>query len=97
MNPRERLLAAIRLQEPDQVPVAFVRTIYDATRLNLDVKEYLLDSKTKLNAQIELHKRFPDCAFIPSIYPDFSMIVEPSSLGAEIKISSNQPPKTFPP
>jgi MtaA/CmuA family methyltransferase len=96
MTPRERLMAAVKLQEPDQVPVAFLRTVYDATRLNLDVKEYLLDFKTKLNAQIELHKRFPDCAFIPSIYPDFSMIVEPSSLGAEVKISSNQPPKNLP-
>lgn len=93
MTPRERLMVAVNHQEPDVVPVAFVRSTYDATRLKLDMKEYLLDAKTKLNAQIELHKRFPNCAFIPSIYPDFGMIIEPTALGAKAKISTNQPPK----
>ncbi len=93
MTPRERWMTAVRHEEPDMVPVGFLRSTYDATRLNLDVKEYLLDPKTKLNAQIELHKRFPDCAFIPSIYPDFGMVPELSALGAEIRLYSNQPPK----
>lgn len=96
MTPRERLMAGVNHQKLDQVPVAFLRSTYDATRLNIDVKEYLFNPKIKLNAQIELHKRFPDCAFIPSIYPDFGMIIEPSALGAEVKISSNQPPKAVP-
>ena len=89
-------MIAVDHREPDRVPVAFLRSTYDATRLNLDVKEYLLDPKTKLNTQIELHKRFPDCAFIPSIYPDFGMIIEPSAFGAEVKLYSNQPPKCLP-
>jgi len=96
LTPRERLLSAINHEEPDIVPVAFLRSTYDATRIKLDVQEYLLNPKTKLNAQIELHKRFPSCAFIPSIYPDFGMIAEPSALGAEVRLYSNQPPKGLP-
>lgn len=96
MTPRERLMLAVNHEEPDVVPVTFLRSTYDATRLNLDVREYILDPKIKLNAQIDLHERFPDCVFLPSIYPDFGMIVEPSALGAEAKLSSNQPPKCLP-
>lgn len=95
MTPRERWMTALKHEEPDIVPVGFLRSTYDATRLNLDVKEYLLDPKTKLNAQIELHKRFPECAFIPSIYPDFGMVPELSALGAEVRLYSNQPPKAI--
>ncbi|MBS7623149.1 uroporphyrinogen decarboxylase family protein [Candidatus Bathyarchaeota archaeon] len=95
LTPRERVMEAIEHREPDLVPVAFLRSTYDATRLKLDVQKYLLDPKTKLNAQIELHKRFPDCAFIPSIYPDFGMVAEPSALGAEVRLYSDQPPKAL--
>ena len=39
MTPRDRLMVAAQLKEPDQVPVTFLRSSYDATRIGLNVKE----------------------------------------------------------
>jgi uroporphyrinogen decarboxylase len=92
MKPRDRLMIAAKLKEPDQVPVTFLRSSYDATRIGLNVKEYIFDYKKKLNAQIKLHERFPDCAFVPSINPDFGIVAEVSGFGAEIIYYEKEPP-----
>jgi uroporphyrinogen decarboxylase len=92
MTPRDRLMIAAQLKEPDQVPVTFLRSTYDATRIGLNVKEYIFNYKKKLNSQIKLHERFPGCAFIPSINPDFGIVAEASGFGAEIIYYENEPP-----
>lgn len=92
MTPRDRLMIAAQLKEPDQVPVTFLRSSYDATRIGLNVKEYIFDYKKKLNAQIKLHESFPDCAFVPSINPDFGIVAEASGFGAEIIYYEKEPP-----
>jgi uroporphyrinogen decarboxylase len=85
-------MVTAQLKEPDQVPVTFLRSSYDATRIGLNVKEYIFDYKKKLNAQIKLHERFPDCAFVPSINPDFGIVSEASAFGAEIIYYEKEPP-----
>jgi len=96
MTPRERYMVAARLEEPDQVPVAFLRSCYDATRIGLNVKDYILDYGKKLTAQIKLHERFPGCAFVPGINPDFGIVAEASAFGAEVFYYEKEPPMCTP-
>lgn len=96
MTPRDRLMIVAQLKEPDQVPIAFLRSSYDATRIGLNVKEYIFDYRKKLNAQIKLHEKFPECAFVPSIYPDFGIVSEVSAFGAEIVYYEKAPPMSHP-
>ncbi|MBS7622138.1 uroporphyrinogen decarboxylase family protein [Candidatus Bathyarchaeota archaeon] len=96
MTPRERFMVAAKLEEPDQVPVAFLRSTYDAARINLNVKDYIFDYKKKLNAQIRLHERFPGCAFVPGVNPDFGIVAEASAFGSEVFYYENEPPMCTP-
>lgn len=96
MTPRERFMVAVRLEEPDQVPVAFLRSTYDATRISLSVKDYIFDYEKKLSAQIKLHERFSGCAFVPSINPDFGIVPEASAFGSKVFYYEKEPPMCTP-
>jgi uroporphyrinogen decarboxylase len=96
MTPRERFMIAARLQEPDKVPVAFLRGSYDATRIGLHVKDYIFDYKKKLNAQLKLMERFSGCAFVPGINPDFGIVAEASAFGTEVFYYEKEPPMCTP-
>lgn len=96
MTPRERFMVAASLKEPDQVPVAFLRSTYDATRIGLNVKDYIFDYRKKLSAQIKLHERFPGCAFVPGLNPDFGIVPEASAFGAEVFYYEKEPPMCTP-
>jgi uroporphyrinogen decarboxylase len=96
MTPRERFMTAASLRKPDQVPVSFMRSSYDATRIGLNVKDYIFDYKKKMSAQIKLHERFLGCAFVPSINPDFGIVPEASAFGAEVIYYEKEPPMCIP-
>jgi len=96
LTPRERFMVAARLEEPDQVPVAFLRSTYDATRIGLNVEDYIFDCKKKLSAQIQLHERFPECTFVPGINPDFGIVPEASAFGSQVFYYEREPPMCTP-
>ncbi len=50
----------------------------------IDLKDYYMDSATKLRAQLDFQDRFPAFFCFPGIWADFGALCEPSAFGCEI-------------
>jgi uroporphyrinogen decarboxylase len=96
-TPWERFKLAAHLEEPDEVPVAF---IVDSPWLPGYAGIQALDFFTLHNLWFEVHRglldRFPDAVWIPGFWVEYGMAAEPSAFGARIHFHADRPPSIEP-
>ncbi len=92
-TPWDRFKQAARLQESDQVPVAF---IVDSPWLpgyaGLDTLDFYLLPEAWFKVHRGLIDRFPDAVWVPGFWVEYGMAAEPSAFGAQIQFHHNRPP-----
>lgn len=88
---------AARLEEPEEVPVAF---IVDSPWLPGYAGINQLDFFTMHNLWFEIHRglldRFPDAVWIPGFWVEYGMVAEPSAFGVRIHFHVDRPPSLEP-
>jgi uroporphyrinogen-III decarboxylase len=93
----QRFKQAARLEEPDQVPVAF---IVDSPWLPGYAGISPVDFFVLHNLWFEIHRglldRFPDAVWIPGFWVEYGMAAEPSAFGARIHFHPDRPPSIEP-
>lgn len=78
----ERIARTICHEEPDQVPVFLhVTGPFIASFTGVDLYQYYHDPTVMLESQLKVRERFYN---LTGVFPDLSMAVEPSALGAEL-------------
>ena len=96
-TPWERFKQAARLEEPEQVPVAF---IVDSPWLpgfaGIDTLDFFLQPDTWYEIHRNLPDRFPDVVWIPGFWVEYGMAAEPSAFGARIHFHHDGPPSIEP-
>ncbi len=96
-TPWERFKQAARLEEPEQVPVAF---IVDSPWLPGYAEINTLDFFLLPDKWFEIHRglidRFPDAVWIPGFWVEYGMAAEPSAFGARIHFHHDRPPSIMP-
>ncbi|GAB4532239.1 MAG: uroporphyrinogen decarboxylase family protein [Anaerolineae bacterium] len=96
-TPWDRFKQAARLEEPDQVPVAF---IVDSPWLpgyaRINTLDYFLLPDQWLEINLHLLERFPDAVWIPGFWVEYGMAAEPSAFGARISFHADRPPSVEP-
>jgi uroporphyrinogen-III decarboxylase len=96
-TPWERFKQAARLEEPDQVPVAF---IVDSPWLpgyaGINTLDYFLLPDKWLETNLGLLDRFPDAVWVPGFWVEYGMAAEPSAFGARIHFHTDRPPSIEP-
>lgn len=97
MTPWERFRAAARLEEPDEVPVAF---IVDSPWLPGYAGIHTLDFFMYPDTWFEIHRalldRWPDVVWVPGFWIEYGMSAEPSAFGARIHFHPDRPPSIEP-
>ncbi|HEX9923873.1 MAG TPA: uroporphyrinogen decarboxylase family protein [Anaerolineae bacterium] len=96
-TPWDRFKQAARLEEPDQVPVAF---IVDSPWLPGYAKVHTLDFFLLPDTWFDIHygllERFPDAVWVPGFWVEYGMAAEPSAFGARIHFHHDRPPSIEP-
>lgn len=96
-TPWQRFKQAARLEEPDQVPVAF---IVDSPWLPGYAEINTLDFFLLPDKWYDIHRglldRFPDAVWIPGFWVEYGMAAEPSAFGARIHFHHDSPPAIEP-
>lgn len=96
-TPWEQFKQAARLEEPDQVPVAF---IVDSPWLPGYAGINTLDFFLLPDIWFQIHRglldRFPDAVWIPGFWVEYGMAAEPSAFGARISFHTDRPPSIEP-
>ncbi|NJN96076.1 MAG: uroporphyrinogen decarboxylase [Anaerolineales bacterium] len=96
-TPWQRFKQAARLEEPDQVPVAF---IVDSPWLPGYAGVHTLDFFLLPDLWLKIHKdlldRFPDAVWIPGFWVEYGMAAEPSAFGARVHFHEDRPPSIEP-
>jgi uroporphyrinogen-III decarboxylase len=96
-TPWGRFKQAARLEEPEQVPVAF---IVDSPWLpgyaGIHTLDYFLCPDKWLTINLGLLERFPDAVWIPGFWVEYGMAAEPSAFGARIHFHHDRPPSIEP-
>ncbi len=81
----ERVLAAVRHQEKDGVPVVLWDNAPPVTRLyGVRERDYHHNPEIKLQTQLRAITDFPDAMWVPGIYADFGTVTAGSILGCEV-------------
>ncbi len=92
-RPWNRFKQATRLEEPAQVPVAF---IVDSPWLpgyaGVNTLDFFLQPETWFEAHYGLLERFPDAVWVPGFWVEYGMAAEPSAFGARIHFHHDRPP-----
>ena len=93
----EQFKQAARLEEPDQVPVAF---IVDSPWLPGYANTHTLDFFLYPDKWYEIHRglidRFPGAVWIPGFWVEYGMAAEPAAFGARVAFHDNRPPSIEP-
>jgi len=93
----DRFKQAARLEEPDQVPVAF---IVDSPWLpgyaGINTLDYFLLPDKWLEINLRLLDRFPEAVWVPGFWVEYGMAAEPSAFGARISFHADRPPSVEP-
>ncbi len=93
----DRFEQAARLEEPDQVPVAF---IVDSPWLpgyaGIDTLDFYLYPDKWFEIHRGLLDRFPDAVWVPGFWVEYGMAAEPSAFGARIHFHHDRPPSIEP-
>ena len=96
-TPWERFKQATRLEEPDQVPVAF---IVDSPWLPGYAGVHTLDFFLLPDLWFKIHRglldRFPEAVWVPGFWVEYGMAAEPSAFGARVHFHHDRPPSIEP-
>ncbi|NDJ75568.1 MAG: uroporphyrinogen decarboxylase [Chloroflexi bacterium] len=96
-TPWERFKQAVRLEEPEQVPVGL---IVDSPWLpgyaGIDTRDYYLFADKWLDINRGLLERFPDATWVPGFWIEYGMAAEPSAFGTRMLFYPDQPPAIEP-
>ncbi len=96
-TPWTRFKQAAHLEEPSQVPVAF---IVDSPWLpgyaGINTVDYFLLPDKWLEINLALLDRFPDAVWIPGFWVEYGMAAEPSAFGARVSFHADRPPSVEP-
>ncbi len=96
-TPWHRFKQAAHLEEPDQVPVAF---IVDSPWLpgyaGVNTLDFFLQPDTWFDIHYGLLERFPDVVWVPGFWVEYGMAAEPSAFGARIHFHHDYPPSIEP-
>ena len=97
MIPWERFKTVARGGQADRVPVAL---IVDSPWLpgyaGIDTLDYFLRPDEWLRINLGLVERFPDVAWIPGLWVEYGMAIEPSAFGARVVWHHDQAPSIEP-
>jgi len=97
MDPRQRYETAARLGIPDQVPcVPFLTGHFIAHYNGMVEGDYWADPVLKLKAQLAVQERWPDTMLYPGVWVDYSVAIETSALGAQVRFPRNASPQIEP-
>jgi len=92
-TPWQRFKQAARLEEPDQVPVAFiVDSPWLPSYAGVNTLDYFLLPETWLKINLSLLERFPEAVWIPGFWVEYGMLAEPSAFGARFVFHQDRPP-----
>ncbi len=96
-TPWEYFKQAAQLEEPEQVPVAF---IVDSPWLpgyaGLNTLDYFLLPDKWYKIHRDLLERFPEAVWVPGFWVEYGMAAEPSAFGARVVFHHNRPPSIEP-
>ncbi|MFQ5855469.1 MAG: uroporphyrinogen decarboxylase family protein [Anaerolineae bacterium] len=96
-TPWERFKQAAYLEEPNQIPVAF---IVDSPWLPGYAGINTLDFFLLPDRWFEIHRglldRFPDAVWVPGFWVEYGMAAEPSAFGVRIHFHHDRPPSIEP-
>jgi uroporphyrinogen-III decarboxylase len=97
MTPWERFKTVARGGQADRAPVAL---IIDSPWLpgyaGIDTLDYFLRPDEWLRINLGLIERFPDVAWIPGLWVEYGMAIEPSAFGARVVWHHDQAPSIEP-
>lgn len=98
MNPKERFLATMRREEPDQVPACpWLTSAFFSNYYQVDPSEWYADLDIQLRAMLEFYgERFPDMQYFPGFRASSGSTIEASALGCEIVTLPGQTPHANP-
>jgi len=97
MDPRERFIAALNLEEPDRVPSCpWLTSDWFVGYYDLDSVTWYKSLDAQLKAQVEIYSRFPDMQFFPGFRASYGSTVEASAMGCEIVYPPNATPQARP-
>ncbi len=90
MNSLERTIAAISHKEADRVPLFLFTSLYGAKELQMPIKEYFLDAKNVVKAQLIMKEKYSsDC-----IDTFFYAPIEIEAFGGEVIFADDGPPNS---
>lgn len=93
----QRFKQAARLEDPDEVPVAF---IVDSPWLpgyaGINTLDFLLYPDRWFEIHRGLLDRFPYAVWVPGFWVEYGMVAEPSAFGVRIHWHSDRPPSIEP-
>jgi uroporphyrinogen decarboxylase len=89
----DNFLRAVHRERPERIPVAScISSQYICDLYGVGVKEYLFNSRKKLEIQCAFQDHWPELMIVPGIYPDFGCgVVEPSAFGCQLEQRENNP------
>ncbi|MEM4245710.1 MAG: uroporphyrinogen decarboxylase family protein [Candidatus Bathyarchaeia archaeon] len=88
MSPRDRVLAALKLEKPDRVPVVPFVISFAAKYAGIKIIDYCRDAEKLAYAQMVTADRFN----IDAVYVDSDPVIEVEAMGAEIKYYEDEVP-----
>ncbi|MDZ7288784.1 MAG: uroporphyrinogen decarboxylase family protein [candidate division KSB1 bacterium] len=87
---------AARLEKLDKIPMALIiDSPWIPGYLGLNHMDYYLDPELWFQANLKIHREFPDIIFVPSWWVEYGMAAEPSALGAKIKFWQDNTPSAY--
>lgn len=94
MNSMQRVVTALSLQEPDQIPLFLLTTLHGAKELGLPIREYFSRAEHVVEGQLRLLAKYrSDC-----LYPFFYAAIEHEAFGGGGTIFiEDGPPNAGPP
>lgn len=97
MSPWERFVVVARGGQADRVPVALiVDSPWLPGHAGIDTLDYFLRPDEWLRINLGLSDRFPEVAWIPGLWVEYGMAIEPSAFGARVLWHHDQPPSIEP-
>lgn len=60
--------------------------------LGISHLDYYLDPEVWFQANLRIHRQFPDVIFVPSWWAEYGMAIEPSAIGARVSFASDRTP-----
>ena len=93
----ETFKKAARLEKMPQVPVALIiDSPWIPGYLGIKHLDYFLNPEVWFQANLAIHREFPEIIFVPSWWMEYGMAAEPSALGGKIKFWQDNTPSEYP-